>query len=167
MQCLCCVSLQHAAIILCAVTPLNSNYKHCLCHFQWVTVDAVVLVLCVSPTSRNMQTLCSINSNIYKHCLFHFQWVTAVNAVLVLRVSAARDNTKCRHSTHQTLFVPLSMNLSALGISISTINPNHYSFFINSPSFGITYHQYFTNNQPQTVLRCALALFFFNLHYLT
>ena len=43
----------------------------------------------------------------------------AVDAVLVFRVSPAHDNTKCRHST--------------LDISISTVNPYCYSFFINSP----------------------------------
>jgi len=109
MQCLCYVSIQHAAIILSADTPLNSNNKHCLFHFQWVTVDAAVLVLCVSPTSGNVQTLHLINSNINKHCLFHFQWITAVDAVLMLHISPALNNTKCRCSTVQTLFVPLSM----------------------------------------------------------
>jgi len=49
--------------------------------------------------------------------------VTAVDSVLVLRASPACYNTECRHSTQQTLFLPLSMNPSALGISISTINP--------------------------------------------
>jgi len=108
MQCLCCVSLQHTAIILSADTSLNSNNKQCLFHFQWVSVDAAVLVLCVSPTSVNMQTL---NSNINKH---HSQWVMAVDAVLVLRVfhDPACDNTKCRYSTQQTLFFPLSMSHS-------------------------------------------------------
>jgi len=112
MQCLCCMSLQHTAIILSVDTPLNSNNKYFLFHFQWATVDAAVLVLCVSPTSGNMQTLHSINSNITKNCLFHFQWATAVDVVLVLCVSPTCDNAKCRHSTQQTLFVLLLMSHS-------------------------------------------------------
>jgi len=92
---------------------------------------------------------------------------TAVDAVLVLLVSPARDNTKCRHSTQQTLFVPLSMNPSALDISISTINPYHYYFFINSP--------FLWNNIPTNLLQITnrklsalrFTAFFFNLYYLT
>ena len=88
---------------------------------------------------------------------------TAVDAVLVLCVSPACNNTKCRHSTLQTLFVPLSMNPSALDISISTTNPYHYSFFINSPLLW--------NNIPTNVLQITnhklstlhFGTFFFNL----
>jgi len=76
------VSPARGNYILSAETPLNSKYFWF--HLQWVTVDAAVFVLCVSPTSGNMQTLHSINSKITKHCLFHFQWVMAVDAVLVL-----------------------------------------------------------------------------------
>jgi len=82
-------------------------------------------------------------------------------------VSPAHDNTKCRHCTQQTLFVPLSMNPSALEISISTINPYHYSFFINSP--------FLWNNIPTNLLQINnhklyvlhFGVFFFNLYYLT
>jgi len=93
--------------------------------------------------------------------------VMAVNAVLVLRVSPARDITKRRYSTQQTLLVPLSMNPSALDISISTINPYHYSFFINS--------SFLWNNIPTNILQITntklsalrFGAFFFNLYYLT
>ena len=95
----CSASLQHVAITPSAGTPLNSINKHCLLHFQWVTVDAAVLLLCISPTSGNMQTLHSINSNINKHCLFHFQWVMAVDAVLVLRM--VEWNNKLDNFTQQ------------------------------------------------------------------
>jgi len=70
---------------------------------------------------------------------------TAVDAVLVLHVSLVHDNTKCRYSTQQTLFVPLSMNPSALDISISTINPYRYSLFINLP--------FLWNNIPTNLLQ--------------
>ena len=88
-------------------------------------------------------------------------------AVLVLRVSPVHDNIKCRHITQQTLFVPLSMNPSALDISISTINPYCYSFFINSP--------FLWNNIPTNLLQITnrklsmlhFGTFFFDLYYLT
>jgi len=93
--------------------------------------------------------------------------VTAVDAVLVLHVSPARSNTKCRHSAQQILFVPLSMNPSALDISISTINPYHNSFFINSP---FLWNNICTNllqitNRKLSALH--FGTFFFNLYYLT
>jgi len=64
---------------------------------------------------------------------------TVVDAVLVLHVPPARHNTKCRHSTQQTVFIPLSMNPSALDIPVSTINPYHCSFSSTQHSFGILY----------------------------
>jgi len=70
---------------------------------------------------------------------------TAVDVVLVLRVFPARDNTKCGHSTQQTLFVPFPMNPSGLDISISTIYPYCYSFFINSA--------FLWNNIPTNLLQ--------------
>jgi len=90
--------------------------------------------------------------------------VTAVDAVLVLRVTPAHDNIKYRQSTQQTLFVQLLMNLSALDISVSTIDPYRYSFFINSP--------FLWNNIPTNILQITdhklsalrFGAFFFNLY---
>ena len=81
--------------------------------------------------------------------------------------SPSCNNTKCRHCTQQTLFVPLSMNPSALGKSISIIHPYCYSFFIYSP--------FLWNNIPINLLQittCKLSMLhfsasFINLYYLT
>ena len=81
--------------------------------------------------------------------------VMAVDAVLVLCVSPACNNTKYRHSTQQTLFVPLSMNTSALDLSISTYYQSLSIFlFINTPFLwnNIPTYQSFTNNNCKLFL---------------
>jgi len=82
-----------------ADTPLNSNNKHCLFHFQWVTVD-VVLVLKHAAIILSADT--PLNSN-NKHCLFHFQWVTVDAIVLVLYVSPTSGNLQTLHSINSNI----------------------------------------------------------------
>ena len=75
------VSPAHGNYIISADTPLNSNSKHCLFHFQQVTVDAV-LVMCVSP-ARGNYTKALHSIAITNTVLFHFQWVAVDAAVFV------------------------------------------------------------------------------------